>query len=121
MPFSLRTRTAASMSPFVSCRARLQSIIGAPVRSRSSLTRAAEISAIGRPFLRLGRRFGSGLGRGLGRGLGTGFGGGLGGSSCGGLGSGLGHGFGGNVRSGLGGGLRDRLLAGRHLLVVAFG
>src|SRR5919201_3654639 len=46
MPFSRRRRTAASMSPFVSCRARLQSIIGAPVWSRSSLTSAAEISAI---------------------------------------------------------------------------
>src|SRR4051812_21641549 len=46
MPFSRRTRTAASMSPFVSCSARLQSIIGAPVWSRSSLTSAAEISAI---------------------------------------------------------------------------
>src|SRR3954449_5477631 len=42
---------AASMSPFVSCNARLQSIIPAPVRSRSSLTSAAEISAI-RVFLR---------------------------------------------------------------------
>src|SRR3954468_8561194 len=47
MPFSRRTRTAASMSPLVSCRARLQSIIGAPVWSRSSFTSAAEISAIG--------------------------------------------------------------------------
>src|SRR4051794_35353607 len=47
MPFSRRTRTAASMSPFASCSARLQSIMGAPVRSRSSLTSAAEISAIG--------------------------------------------------------------------------
>src|SRR5436305_13137835 len=46
MPFSRRIRTAASMSPFASCRARLQSIIGAPVWSRSSLTSAAEISAI---------------------------------------------------------------------------
>src|SRR6266480_6405454 len=34
------------MSPFVSWSARLQSIIPAPVRSRSSLTSAAEISAI---------------------------------------------------------------------------
>src|SRR5512132_3477384 len=47
MPFSRNTRMAASMSPFVSCSARLQSIIGAPVRSRSSLTSAAAISAIG--------------------------------------------------------------------------
>src|SRR5439155_26269135 len=47
IPFSRSRRTAASMSPFVSCSARLQSIIGAPVWSRSSLTRAAEISAIG--------------------------------------------------------------------------
>src|SRR5262249_46272342 len=45
-PFSRSRRIAASMSPLVSCRARLQSIIGAPVRSRSSLTSAAEISAI---------------------------------------------------------------------------
>src|SRR5438067_6409333 len=46
IPFSRRRTIAASMSPFVSCRARLQSIIPAPVRSRSSLTSAAEISAI---------------------------------------------------------------------------
>src|SRR4051812_50062726 len=52
MPFSRRTRTAASMSPFVSWSARLQSIIGAPVWSRSSFTSAAEISAIGRGLLR---------------------------------------------------------------------
>src|SRR5437867_1782231 len=51
MPFSRRIRTAASMSPFASCRARLQSIIGAPVWSRSSLTSAAEISAIGAHLL----------------------------------------------------------------------
>src|SRR6266576_545132 len=72
MPFSRRTRTAASMSPFVSCNARLQSIIGAPVWSRSSLTSAAEISAIraallgGRLLLRrdlLGGRVGRSLGR----------------------------------------------------------
>src|SRR3954469_16544348 len=55
MPFSRRTRTAASMSPFVSCRARLQSIIGAPVWSRSSFTSAAEISAIGLRLLRYRR------------------------------------------------------------------
>ena len=47
MPFSRRIRMAASMSPFASCRARLQSIIGAPVWSRSSLTSVAEISTIG--------------------------------------------------------------------------
>src|SRR5436309_14554163 len=96
MPFSRRTRIAASMSPFVSCSARLQSIIGAPVRSRSSLTSAAEISAIGLDLLwqllsRRGnllvprRRFRrSAAADGLLRGL-----------------------------------LRHRLLAGRHLLVVA--
>src|SRR5205814_1843330 len=44
---AMRAPSAASMSPFVSCSARLQSIIGAPVWSRSSLTSAAEISAIG--------------------------------------------------------------------------
>src|SRR3954447_6118606 len=59
MPFSRRTRTAASMSPFVSWRARLQSIIGAPVWSRSSFTSAAEISAIGLRLLSDGR-FGDG-------------------------------------------------------------
>src|SRR5262249_36518365 len=52
MPFSRRRRTAASMSPFVSTSARLLSIIGAPVRSRSSLTSAAEISAIATDLLR---------------------------------------------------------------------
>src|SRR5580765_4797773 len=46
MPRSRNNTMAASMSPFVSCKARLQSIIPAPVRSRSSLTSAAEISAI---------------------------------------------------------------------------
>src|SRR5436305_14070490 len=51
MPFSRRTRTAASMSPFVSWSARFESIIGAPVMSRSSLTRVAEISAIGAHLL----------------------------------------------------------------------
>src|SRR5262245_10349546 len=51
MPFSRNSRTAASMSPFVSCSARLLSIIGAPVRSRSSLTSAAAISAIGGDLL----------------------------------------------------------------------
>ena len=45
MPFSRRRTTAASMSPFVSCSARLQSIIPVPVRSRSSRTSWAEISA----------------------------------------------------------------------------
>src|SRR5919204_1074754 len=59
IPFSRRTRTAASMSPFVSCSARLQSIIGAPVWSRSSLTSAAEISAIRRDLLHLIRRRGN--------------------------------------------------------------
>src|SRR2546426_2345286 len=39
------------MSPLASCRARLQSIIGAPVWSRSSLTSAAEISTIGADLL----------------------------------------------------------------------
>src|SRR5262249_54231976 len=52
MPFSRSTRTAASMSPFVSCSARFASIIGAPVWSRSSFTSAAEISTIGRHLLR---------------------------------------------------------------------
>src|SRR4051812_11801579 len=46
MPRSRNSTIAASMSPFVSCKARLQSIIPAPVRSRSSLTSVAEISAI---------------------------------------------------------------------------
>src|SRR3954471_3354208 len=55
MPFSRRTRTAASISPLVCCRARLQSIIGAPVWSRSSFTSAAEISAIGLRLLGDGR------------------------------------------------------------------
>src|SRR5438128_4576455 len=58
MPFSRRIRTAASMSPLASCRARLQSIIGAPVWSRSSLTSAAEISTIGADLLG-GRGLGS--------------------------------------------------------------
>ena len=40
-----RSSTAASMSPSVSCRAFLQSIMPAPVRSRSSLTCAAVIGA----------------------------------------------------------------------------
>src|SRR5947207_14081038 len=39
------------MSPFVSWSARFESIIGAPVMSRSSLTRVAEISAIGANLL----------------------------------------------------------------------
>ena len=46
MPFSRRSVRAASRSPLVSCSARLQSIIPAPVSSRSSLTSAAEISVI---------------------------------------------------------------------------
>src|SRR6476659_7485019 len=41
MPFSRRSLTAAAMSPPVSSRARLQSIIPAWVLSRSSLTSAA--------------------------------------------------------------------------------
>src|SRR5205823_10695292 len=62
MPFSRSSVTAASMSPFVSWSARLQSIIPAPVRSRSSLTSAAEISAIGLVLRRLGGCLGGGLG-----------------------------------------------------------
>src|SRR5437763_14300536 len=97
MPFSRRTRTAASMSPFVSCRARLQSIIGAPVWSRSSFTSAAEISAIGLRLLSDGRLGDGRLGDGR-------------------LGDGrLGDGRLGDGRFGEG------LLAGRDLLVVAFG
>src|SRR3954447_11127101 len=92
MPFSRRTRTAASMSPFVSCRARLQSIIGAPVWSRSSFTSAAEISAIGLRLLGDGRLGDGRLGDGR-----------------------LGGGRFGDGRFG------DGLLAGRDLLVVAFG
>src|SRR4029078_3647709 len=42
---SRRSVTAESRSPFVSSSARLQSIIPAPVLSRSSLTRCAEIAA----------------------------------------------------------------------------
>src|SRR4029079_8289280 len=45
MPFSRRSVTAESRSPLVSSSARLQSIIPAPVLSRSSLTRFAEIAA----------------------------------------------------------------------------
>src|SRR6478736_6802914 len=44
MPFSRSSVRAASISPSVSCSARLQSIMPAPVASRSSLTRAALIS-----------------------------------------------------------------------------
>src|SRR5437764_553074 len=98
IPFSRSRRTAASMSPFVSCSARLQSIIGAPVWSRSSLTRAAEISAICRHLTLLGRRLGHGS---------------------------LAHGSLGSGRLGcrrLGGGsFREGLLARRHPLVVALG
>src|SRR5437588_3623600 len=66
MPCSRRSRLAASRSPFVSCSARLQSIIPAPVWSRSSLTSFAEISAIGALLCVCGSRlrsrlFGSGL------------------------------------------------------------
>ena len=75
MPFSRRSFTAASKSPAVSWRARLQSIIPALVASRSSFTMLAEISvtrsplppgptarrrdrAPARPRLSTGRRFG---------------------------------------------------------------
>src|SRR5436190_15492140 len=61
MPFSRRSRFAASRSPFVSSSARLQSIIPAPVWSRSSLTSFAEISAIGALALRGGGRLCLGL------------------------------------------------------------
>src|SRR5436309_11873592 len=93
MPFSRRTRTAASMSPFVSWSARFESIIGAPVMSRSSLTRVAEISAIGAHLLLNGLAL-------LGHGLAL-------------LRDGLAL-----LRDGLAL-LRDGLLAGGHLLVVA--
>ena len=62
MPCSRRSLCAASTSPPVSSRARLASIMPAPVRSRSSLTSPAEIctwlmtSPAGRPRLRLGLR-----------------------------------------------------------------
>src|SRR5437773_12504749 len=70
MPFSRSRRTAASISPFVSCSARLVSMIGAPVWSRSSLTSAAEISAIrlhllGHRLFHGGNLLGVGRGRGL--------------------------------------------------------
>ena len=57
-PFSRRSLRAASRSPPVSSSARLQSIIPAPVCSRSSLTRLAEISVtVPTPSARgLGRR-----------------------------------------------------------------
>src|ERR1051326_1007923 len=45
-PFLRRTTTACSKSPLASVRACLQSIIGAPVFSRSSFTCAAEMFAI---------------------------------------------------------------------------
>src|SRR5580765_1004049 len=45
-PFLRRTTTAASKSPLASVRACLQSIMGAPVFSRSSLTCAAEIFTV---------------------------------------------------------------------------
>src|SRR5215471_14356621 len=45
-PFLRRTTTAASRSPLASVRACLQSIMGAPVFSRSSLTCAAEIFTV---------------------------------------------------------------------------
>src|ERR687891_572922 len=49
IPRSRRSVRAASRSPSVSTSARLQSIIPAPVRSRSSLTSAAGISVTGTP------------------------------------------------------------------------
>src|SRR5579864_9407741 len=59
IPFSRRRTIAASMSPFVSCSACLQAMIPAPVRSRSSFTRLAEISAInGLDLLGRGRLLG---------------------------------------------------------------
>src|SRR4051812_18954837 len=45
-PFLRRTTTAASRSPLASVRACLQSIMGAPVFSRSSFTCAAEIFTV---------------------------------------------------------------------------
>src|ERR1700723_2849210 len=45
-PFLRRTTTAASISPLASVRACLQSIIGAPVFSRSSFTCVAEMFVI---------------------------------------------------------------------------
>src|SRR5262244_4009444 len=45
-PFLRRTTTAASRSPLASVRACLQSIIGAPVFSRSSFTCVAEIFTV---------------------------------------------------------------------------
>ena len=47
MPFLRSQSTAASMSPDVSLRAFLQSIMPAPVFSRRSFTIAAEIVAMG--------------------------------------------------------------------------
>src|SRR5687767_4718232 len=46
MPRSLSNEMALSMSPLASVRARLQSIIPAPVRSRSSFTFCAEMSIV---------------------------------------------------------------------------
>src|SRR5438270_533903 len=46
MPFLRRCTMAASISPFASVRAFLQSIIGAPVFSRSSFTCAADMFAM---------------------------------------------------------------------------
>src|SRR5580692_5420525 len=48
-PFSLNQTTAFSKSPMFSARAFLQSIIPAPVFSRSSLTAVAEISMFQKP------------------------------------------------------------------------
>src|SRR5436189_5747195 len=45
-PFTRRISIALSTSPLASARAALQSMMPAPVRSRSALTSAAEISAI---------------------------------------------------------------------------
>src|SRR5918994_2691574 len=75
-PFVRRISSALSMSPSASCSAFLQSIIPAPVRSRSSLTCFAVISAIASALVL--DRFGGSLGLfgndelGLGLDLGTG-------------------------------------------------
>src|SRR5262245_3523921 len=83
MPFSRSRRAAASRSPPASSSARLQSIIPPPVRSRSSRTRPALISATSPPLAAAGLlgqlrarrsghvRGGSLLGLGLGRDLGA--------------------------------------------------
>src|SRR5689334_12316043 len=72
MPLSRSALTAASMSPPVSSRARLQSIMPAWVRSRSSFTSAA-VGVYATSLTRfLARRGLGGGGRGLGRGVGGG-------------------------------------------------